>query len=107
MSLTWAAWSKLQTLNLTMSSCIKDWLNWFAWRITEVLKKKEFWHLILDEYSFWMTWRIQLEASCFRWEIRLSEIYFLWTSWVLINFLWANEKLYCFLWADEKLNCFF
>ncbi len=52
MSLTWAAWSKLQAFNLTMSSCIKDQLNWFAWKTTEVLEKKEFWHLILDEYSF-------------------------------------------------------
>jgi len=52
MSLTWAAWSKLQALNLIMSSCIKDWLNWSAQRITEVLKRKEFWHLIFDEYSF-------------------------------------------------------
>ncbi len=107
MSLTWAAWSKLQAFNLTMSSCIKDWLNWFAWKTTEVLKKKEFWHLIFDEYSFWMTWRIQLETSCFRRETRLNEIYFLWTSWVLVDFSWANEKLYCFLWADKKLSCFF
>ncbi len=52
MSLTWAAWSKLQALNSTMSSCIKDWLNWSAWKTTKVLKKKEFQHLILDEYSF-------------------------------------------------------
>ncbi len=58
MSLTWAAWSKLQAFNSIMSSCIKDQLNWFTWRITEVLKKKEFQHLIFDEYSFWMTWRI-------------------------------------------------
>ncbi len=54
-SLTWAAWSKLWTFNSTMSSCIKDWLNWSAWETTEVLKKKEFQHLIFDEYSFWMT----------------------------------------------------
>ncbi len=66
MSLTWAAWSKLRTLNSIISSCIKDQLNWSAWRTTEVLKRKEFQHLIFDEYSFWMTWRIQLEASCFR-----------------------------------------
>ncbi len=77
MSLTWAAWSKLWALNSTMSSCIKDQLNWSAWKITKVLEKKEFWHLIFDEYSFWMTWRIQLEASCFRWEIRLNEVCFL------------------------------
>ncbi len=83
MSLTWAAWSKLQAFNSTMSSCIKDWLNWKA---TEVLKREEFWHLIFDEYFFWMTWKIQLEASCFRWEIRLNEIYFLWMSWVLVDF---------------------
>ncbi len=38
-----------------MLSCIKDWLNWSAQEITEVLKKKEFWHLIFDEYSFWIT----------------------------------------------------
>ncbi len=107
MSLTRAAWSKLWALNSTMSSCIKDWLNWSAQETTEVLKKKDFWHLIFDEYSFWMTWRIQLEASCFRRETRLNEICFLWTSWVLIDFSWANEKLYCFLWADEKLSCFF
>ncbi len=61
MSLTWTAWSKLRALNSTMSSDIKDWLNWSAWKITEVLKRKEFWHLIFDEYSFWMTWRILLE----------------------------------------------
>ncbi len=107
MSLTWAAWLKLRALNSTMSSCIKDRSNWSAWKTTEVLKKKEFWHLIFDEYSFWMTWRIQLEAFCFRWETRLNEICFLWTSWVLVDFSWVNEKLYCFLWADEKLSCFF
>ncbi len=77
MSLTWAAWSKLQTFNSIMSSCIKDWLNWFAWKTTEVLKKEKFWHLIFDEYSFWMTWKIQLKASCFKWKTRLNEIYFL------------------------------
>ncbi len=86
MSLTQAAWSKLQAFNLTMSSCIKGQLNWSAWRTTEVLKKKEFWHLIFDKYSFWMTWRIQLEASCFRRETRLNEICFFWTSWVLVDF---------------------
>ncbi len=53
-----------------------------------------------------MTWRIRLEASCFRRETRLNEICFLWTSWVLVDFSWANEKLYCFLWADEKLSYF-
>ncbi len=106
MSLTLAAWSKLWTLNSTMSSCIKDWSNWSAWRIIEVLKRKEFWYLIFDEYSFWMTWRIWLEVSCFKRETRLNEICFLWTSWVLIDFSWANERLYCFLWADEKLSCF-
>jgi len=106
MSLTWAAWSKFQALNSTMSSCIKDQLNWFAWKTTEVLKKKEFQHLIFHEYSFWMTWRIQLEASCFRWKTRLNEICFLWMSWVLVDFSWVNEKLYCFLWADEKLSYF-
>ncbi len=52
MSLTWTAWSKLWVLNSIISSCIKDWLNWSAWRTTEVLKKKEFQHLIFDEYSF-------------------------------------------------------
>ncbi len=107
MSLTQAAWSKLRALNSTMSSCIEDRSNWSARKTTEVLEKKEFQHLIFDEYSFWMTWRIQLEASCFRRETRLNEIYFLWTSWVLVDFSWANEKLYCFLWADEKLSCFF
>ncbi len=106
MSLTWAAWSKFQAFNLTMSSCIKDWLNWSAWRTTEVLKKKRFWHLIFDEYSFWITWKIQLKASCFRRETRLNEFCFLWMNWVLVDFSWANEKLYNFLWADEKLNCF-
>ncbi len=55
MSLTQAAWSKLWTFNLTMSSYIEDWLNWSAWKTTEVLKKEEFWYLIFDEYSFWMT----------------------------------------------------
>ena len=39
---TQAAWSKLQAFNSTISSCIKDWLNWSAWKITKVLKKKEF-----------------------------------------------------------------
>ncbi len=107
MSLTWAAWSKLRTFNSTMSSCIEDWSNWSAWRTTEVLKKKEFQHLIFDEYSFWMTWRIRLEASCFRRETKLNEICFLWMSWVLVDFSWTNEELYCFLWADEKLSCFF
>jgi len=58
MFLTWAAWLKLRAFNLIMSSCIKDWLNWSAWETTEVLKRKEFQHLIFDEYSFWMTWRI-------------------------------------------------
>ncbi len=106
MSLTWTAWSKLQAFNLTMSSCIKDWLNWSAWKTTEVLKRKDFWHLIFDEYSFWMTWRIQLEAFCFRWETRLNEIYFLWMSWILVDFSWANERLYCFLWANKKLSYF-
>ncbi len=86
MSLTWAAWLKLQALNSTMSSCIKDWLNWSAQKTTEVLKRKEFWHLIFDEYSFWMTWRIQLKASCFRRETRLNKICFLWTSWILVDF---------------------
>jgi len=89
-----------------MSSCIKDWLNWSAWKTTEVLKKEEFQHLIFNEYFFWITWRIQLEASCFKRETRLNEICFLWMSWVLIDFLWMNEKLYCFLWADEKLSYF-
>ncbi len=55
MSLTQAAWSKLWAFNSIISSCIKDWLNWFAQEIIEVLKKKEFWHLIFNEYSFWMT----------------------------------------------------
>ncbi len=77
MFLIQAAWSKLQAFNLIISSCIKDWLNWSAQKITEVLKKEEFWHLIFDEYFFWMTWRIQLKASCFRWKTRLNEIYFL------------------------------
>ena len=77
MFLTWAAWSKLQAFNSTMSSCIEDWSNWSAWKTIEVLKRKEFWHLIFNEYSFWMTWRIQLEASYFRQETRLNEIYFL------------------------------
>ncbi len=107
MSLTRAAWSKLRALNLTMSSCIEDRSNWSAQKTTEVLEKKEFQHLIFDEYSFWMTWRIRLEASCFRRETRLNEICFLWMSWVLVDFSWANERLYCFLWADEKLSCFF
>ncbi len=107
MSLTWTAWSKLQTFNLTMSSCIKDQLNWSAWRTTKVLKKEKFQHLIFNEYSFWMTWRIRLEASCFRRKTRLNEICFLWMNWVLIDFSWANGKLYCFLWADEKLSYFF
>ncbi len=49
MSLTQTAWLKLQALNSTMSSCIKDWLNWSAWKTTEVLKNEEFWHLIFDE----------------------------------------------------------
>ncbi len=106
MSLTQAAWSKLRALNSTMSSCIEDRSNWSAWRTTEVLERKEFRHLIFDEYSFWMTWRIRLEASCFRRETRLNEVCFLWMSWILVDFSWANEKLYCFLWADEKLNCF-
>ncbi len=106
MFLTWATWSKLQAFNSTMSSCIKDWLNWSAWKTTEVLKKEEFQHLIFNEYFFWITWRIQLEASCFKRETRLNEICFLWMSWVLIDFLWMNEKLYCFLWADEKLSYF-
>ncbi len=66
MFLTQAAWSKLQTFNSIISSCIKDWLNWFAWKTTKVLKRKEFWHSIFDEYSFWMTWRIQLKVSCFK-----------------------------------------
>ncbi len=87
MSLTWAVWSKLWTFNSIMLSCIKDQLNWSAWETTEVLKKKEFWYLIFDEYSFWMTWRIQLEASCFKWKTRLNKICFLWMSWVLVNFL--------------------
>ncbi len=107
MSLTQAAWSKLRALNSTMSSCIEDRSNWSAWRTTEVLERKEFRHLIFDEYSFWMTWRIRLEASCFRRETRLNEVCFLWMSWILVDFSWANEKLYCFLWADEKLSCFF
>ncbi len=50
--LTWAAWSKLWILNSIISSCIKDWLNWFAQETIKVLKKKEFQHLIFDEYSF-------------------------------------------------------
>ncbi len=107
MSLTRAAWSKLRAFNSTMSSCIEDRSNWSARETTEVLERKEFQHLIFDEYSFWMTWRIQLKASCFRRETRLNEICFLWTNWVLIDFSWANEKLYCFLWADEKLSYFF
>ncbi len=105
-SLTQVAWSKLWAFNSIMSSCIKDQLNWFTWKTIEVLKRKEFQHLIFDEYFFWMTWKIQLKASCFRWKTRLNEIYFLWMSWVLICFLWVNEKLYCFLWADEKLSYF-
>ncbi len=52
MSLTLVAWSKLQAFNLTMLSCIEDWLNWFAWKTTEVLKRKEFQHLIFIEYFF-------------------------------------------------------
>jgi len=106
MFLIWAAWSKLQAFNSTMSSCIKDWLNWFAWKTTEVLKKEEFQHLIFNEYFFWITWRIQLEASYFKQETKLNKICFLWMSWILIDFLWMNEKLYCFLWADEKLSYF-
>ena len=73
----YSTWRDQSTFNSTMSSCIKDRLNWSAWRITEVLKKKEFQHLIFDEYFFWMTWRIQLEAFCFRWKTKLNEIYFL------------------------------
>ncbi len=107
MFLTWAEWSKLWAFNSTISSCIKDWLNWSAWRTTEVLKKEEFQHLIFDEYSFWMTWRIQLEASCFRWETRLNEICFLWADEKLSYFFQANEKLNCFLQANWKLSCFF
>ncbi len=106
MFLTWAAWLKLWAFNLTISSCIKDRLNWSAQETTEVLKKKEFQHLIFNEYSFWMTWKIQLKASCFRRETRLNEICFLWMSWVLVDFSWANEELYCFLWADKKLSYF-
>ncbi len=86
MSLTWAAWSKLWTLNSTMSSCIENQLNWSAWKTTEVLKKEEFQHLIFNKYSFWMTWKIQLKASCFRRETRWNEICFLWMSWVLVDF---------------------
>ncbi len=86
MFLTWAAWSKLQTLNSTMLSCIKDQSNWSAQEITEVLEREEFQHLIFNEYSFWMTWRIQLEASCFRQETRLNKVCFLWMSWVLVDF---------------------
>ncbi len=52
MSLTWAAWLKLQTFNSIMSSCIEDQLNWSAWRTTEVLEREEFQHLIFDKYSF-------------------------------------------------------
>ncbi len=52
MSLTWAAWLKLWTLKSTMLSCIKDQLNWSAWKTTEVLEKEEFWHLIFNQYSF-------------------------------------------------------
>ena len=118
MSLTWVAWSKIQTFNSTMSSCIKDQLNWSAWKTTKVVKREEFWHLIFDEYSFWMTWRIQLETSCFKWETRLNEIlycflwadeklsYFLQVNWELNCFLWVNWKLNCFFWANEKLDCF-
>ncbi len=52
MSLTWAVWLKLWTLKSTMLSCIKDQLNWSAWKTTEVLEKEEFWHLIFNQYSF-------------------------------------------------------
>ena len=55
---------------------------------------------------FWMTWRIQLEASCLRRETRLNEVCFLWMSWILVDFSWVNERLYCFLWADKKLSYF-
>ncbi len=115
-SLTWAAWSKLRAFNSTMSSCIEDRSNWSAWETTEVLERKEFRHLIFDEYSFWMTWRIRLKASCFRRETRLNEICFLWTSWILVDFSWENERLYYFLqvnwvlnyflWVICRLNCF-
>ena len=77
MSLTWITWSKLWAFNSTMSSCIKDQLNWFAQETTEVLKKKKFWHLIFNEYSFWMTWRIWLETFYFKWKTRLNKICFL------------------------------
>ncbi len=106
MFLTWVIWSKLQAFNSIMSSCIKNQLNWSAQKTTEVLKRKEFQHLIFDEYAFWMTWRIQLKASCFKWKIRLNKICFLWKNWVLIDFSWANERLYYFLWVNEKLNYF-
>ncbi len=106
MFLIQTAWSKLQAFNSTMSSCIKDWLNWSAQETIKILERKEFWHLIFNKTFFQMTWRIQLKASCFRWETKLNETCFLWMSWVLIDFSWANEELYCFLWANEKLSYF-
>ncbi len=126
MFLSRVARSKHQALNSTMSSCVEDWLHWSAQETLEVLEEKELWHLILKKYSFWMTWKIRLEASCFRWWTRLNEICFLWTdeklnyffwanwelncsswaSWVLNNSSWIIRELNCFLRANWKLNCF-
>ncbi len=55
MSLSQVAWSNHRAFNSTMSSCVKDWLHWSAWKTLEVLKEKELWYLILKKYSFWMT----------------------------------------------------
>ncbi len=52
MFLIQTAWSKLQAFNSTMSSCIKDWLNWSAQETIKILERKEFWHLIFNKYSF-------------------------------------------------------
>ena len=39
--LIWVAWSKLQTFNSRMSSCIKDWWDWSAYDAMKILKDEE------------------------------------------------------------------
>ncbi len=58
MSLSQVARSKHWAFNSTISSYVKDWLHWSAWKTLKVLEEEELQHLILEKYSFWMTWRI-------------------------------------------------
>ncbi len=85
----YSTWRDQSTFNSTMSSCIKDRLNWSAWRITEVLKKKEFQHLIFDEYFFLNDLKNTIRSFLFQMKDKTEWDLFLVNelniSWLLVN----------------------